>query len=189
MKTRNHGKYAKMNMKDPRGIATCDYSGFMTRHSDLKKQMAYRGRGLIWTGFLVNPNFYDTPNAQDLIPLIYVDPRPLINPRPDVEIDNQYATPTLSLDISGNSNVTLSLAQYVNTTQVYYGALTGDVTIFIPGSFNEFAVTNNTTGAFSLLMVIQNDPSAFVLLPQGETSQVWVNDYPSQIKILNPVQN
>lgn len=87
MRVRNHGKYTKMDKKSPRAIGRCDYSGMMCRHSALIRQMEYRGTGLVWTGYMVNPKFSDKPNAQNLTPLIKLDPVPITNARPDNEID------------------------------------------------------------------------------------------------------
>lgn len=154
MQVRNHGKYTKMSMRDPRGIARCDYSGLMVRHADLKKQKQYRGTGLIWTGLLVAPQFEDLPNPQDLIPLIRLDPVPLENPRTDSQIDAQQtiasSTGEITIDVSGNSNVTLTEEQFDNGIINFRGVLTGDILVILPASYNQFYANNLTTGGFLL---------------------------------------
>ncbi len=154
MQVRNHGKYTKMSMRDPRGIARCDYSGLMVRHADLVKQMQYRGTGLVWTGLMVSPKFADLPNAQDLIPLIKLDPVPLINPRPDSQIDAQptieSSTGTITIDVSVPSNRTLTLAQFDNGIINFTGALTENIIVILPASYNQFYANNLTTGGFSM---------------------------------------
>lgn len=163
MRVRNHGKYTKMKLRDPRAIATCDYSGLMVQHAVMKDQLAYRGQGLVKTGYKVNPKFYDKPNAQDLTPRIFPDPIPVLNPRPDSQID-AFQPEILTLDVSGG-DVTLTLQQFANTTQIYTGVLTQDVIISVPATFNTFYVENKTTGPFTLTMqIINNFPTALHLI-------------------------
>lgn len=154
MQVRNHGKYTKMSMRDPRGIARCDYSGLMVRHADLVKQMQYRGTGLVWTGLMVSPKFSDLPNAQDLIPLIRLDPVPLINPRPDSQIDAQptieSSTGSITIDVSVPGNRILTLVQFDNGIINFAGALTENIIVILPASYNQFYANNLTTGGFSM---------------------------------------
>jgi hypothetical protein len=154
MRVRNHGKYTKMSMKDPRGIARCDYSGLMVRHCDLQKQMQYRGTGLVWTGLMVAPQFADVPNPQDLIPLIRLDPVPLNNPRPDSQIDAQTtiasSTGEISIDVSIPANRTLTLQQFDNGIINFTGLLSSDIIVILPATYNEFYANNLTTGGFKL---------------------------------------
>lgn len=176
MRVRNHGKYTRMNAKNPRGIARCDYSGLMVAHASLKDQYQYRGTGLVKTGYLVYPKFLDEPNPQDLIPLIKVDPVPLRQPRPDNVVD----VPTLQileLDVSGNVNITLTNTQASNTSFIFKGVLTGDVIIFVPGSFNDFFVTNIATGGFSLSMQIANNSTSIVPLTPNQTMLLCNDGY------------
>lgn len=95
MQGRNHGKYTKFRKNNPRAYGLCDYSGMDVRHMDMVRQMEYRGSGLVWTGFMVNPRFADEPNPQNLSPLIRLDPVPVKDPRPDPQIGivNQNACP------------------------------------------------------------------------------------------------
>lgn len=161
MQVRNHGKYTKMSMKDPRGIARCDYSGLMVRHADLKKQKQYRGTGLVDTGFLVAPQFADAPNPQELVPLIKLDPVPLKNPRPDSQIGAQttIATSTgeITIDVTGNVDFILTEEQFNNGIINFIGILTGNINIILPATYNQFIANNLTTGEFLLgFQLIQN---------------------------------
>lgn len=166
MRVRNHGKYTKMSMTNPRAIARCDYSGMMVRQMDLAKQMQYSGNGPKWTGLLVNPKFLTKPNAQELMPRIEIDPMPILEARPDNEIG--VITPSLyERDVSGSADVTLSATQFQNNTLRFTGELTGDITIFVPAIFNEFYLENLTTGAFTLSMQILNNTSPDVVIPAG----------------------
>lgn len=76
------GRWVTINPQNPDAVARCDRSGQLCNHSDLVKQMDYRGTGLIWTGLYVNKYFLDVPNPQNLNPVIKPDPVPVQNPRP-----------------------------------------------------------------------------------------------------------
>ncbi len=171
MQVRNHGKYTKMRKNDPRGIARCDYSGLMVRHSNLKRQMAYRGTGLVWTGYLVNPKFADTPNPQDLTPLLRLDPVPLNDSRPDSQIDAETTIATsvgaISIDVSGSSNITLTYAQFNNGSITFTGVLTGDILVIVPAAYNQFYANNLTTGGFTLGMQIVGNSNFTLNIPSA----------------------
>jgi hypothetical protein len=163
MRVRNHGKYTHMRKNNPRGIATCDYSGMMVAHKDLKPQYQYRGQGLVNTGFLVNPKFLDEPNPQDLTPLIKADPVPLINPRPDSVIG---VPPQDSVTITLTGNLNMDFQTYSqNSYFTFVGDLSANTIIFVPGAFHEFFVTNNVNAAGNILsiQVVDNFPSRLVL--------------------------
>jgi len=206
MQARNHGKYTNMRKNSPRGIARCDYSGLMVAHHKLKAQYQYRGQGLVNTGYLVYPKFLDVPNAQDLTPLIKADPVPLINPRPDNIVD-VVPDVTLELDVSGNTNVTLSAEQITNTNFIFTGTLTGNVIVFlgetsipsippIPrvlnfGSLINFFAINKTLGNFTLSMQITGTsasalgfPPSNVVILRNQTMLLCNDGY--TIHIINP---
>lgn len=172
MRVRNHGKYTKMLKNSPRGIGRCDYSGLMVRHSDLRKQMEYRGRGLVWTGYLVHSKFLDTPNPQNLIPLIKLDPVPIPDARPDNQVDAQTTEATsvgvLTLDVGGNVDITLTETQFDNGAFNFVGELTGNITIFVPNTYNQFYANNLTTGAFTLSMQIINNSFPALIIPAAD---------------------
>lgn len=179
MRVRNHGKYTKMMKNNPRGIARCDYSGLMTRHADLIRQMEYRGTGLVWTGYMVNPKFADQPNAQNLTPLIKLDPVPLRDSRPDSEIDAQTtiasSSGALTLDVSGDMNVTLTEEQFDNGSITFEGSLTGDILILVPNTYNQFYANNLTTSDsedfdFELGMQVIGNPNFTLDIPAADPS-------------------
>lgn len=170
-----------MKLNDPRAIATCDYSGLMVKHSIMKDQLAYRGQGLVKTGYRVNPKFYDKPNAQDLTPRIFPDPVPVLNPRPDTEID-AFQPAVLELDVSGG-DVTLTLQQFANTTQIFTGALTQDVIISVPATFNTFYVENRTTGPFALTMQLISSFQTAIELVRDE--KLWIANDSMSLKFIN----
>jgi hypothetical protein len=169
MRVRYHGKYTSMSKNNPRGIARCDYSGLMTLHSNLVRQEEYRGTGLVWTGYFVNPKFADRPNPQNLTPLVGLDPIPLKDSRPDAQIDAQTtieeSTGALTLDVSGNQNVTLTFEQFDNGSLTFIGVLTGDITIYVPNTFNQFYANNSTTGGFTLSMQVTGFATPALSIP------------------------
>lgn len=78
-----NGKYTRIEKNNPLAVGRCDQSGFLCRRADLKKQMEFRGNGLVWTGFWVHKRFLDKPNPQLLTPRVFADPYPITMPRPD----------------------------------------------------------------------------------------------------------
>lgn len=164
MRVRNHGKYTKMSQSNPRAIGRCDYSGLMTRHSDLVRQKEYRGTGLVWTGYWVNPKFVDEPNPQNLTPLIKLDPIPVKNPRPD----NVLVSGSITIDVSGHHNVTLTYQQFDNTSITFIGNLTNDIIVYVPNTFNQFSANNLTTGVGILSMQIEGLTTPALLIPPAD---------------------
>ena len=181
MRVSNHGKYTKMKLRDPKAIATCDYSGLMVQHAAMRDQMVYRGQGLVKTGYRVNPKFYDKPNAQDLTPRIFPDPIPVLNPRPDSQID-AFQPEILVLDVS-SGDVTLTLEQFANTTQIFTGTLTQNVIISVPATFNTFYVENRTTGAFTLTMQIISSFQTAIELVRDK--KLWIANDSMSLKFIN----
>ena len=169
MQVRNHGKYTKMRLRDPRGIARCDYSGLMVRHADLVKQMQYRGTGLVWTGLMVSPKFSDVPNAQELIPLIRLDPVPLQNPRTDSQVDAQQTIATstgeISIDVSIPANRNLTLEQFDNGIINFTGNLIDNVIVILPATYNQFYSNNITTGGFTLGLQLVGNTNFILNIP------------------------
>lgn len=169
-------------MTNPRGIGRCDYSGLMVQQLMMKDQLAYRGQGLVKTGYRVNPKFYDKPNAQDLVPLIRLDPVPLLNARPDNEIDT-IQPQILTLDVS-SGDVTLTNEQFSNINQFYTGTLTADVVISVPAIFNDFFVTNQTSGPFTLSMQLINNFSTRITLVRNQQMLICNDSF--SLKVINP---
>lgn len=164
MRVRNHGKYTKMSKLNPRSISRCDYSGLMVQTSKMVDQYQYAGQGLIKTGYRVNPKFADKPNPQNLTPIIKVDPRPILNARPDNVIDT-IDPQLLITDVTGQSSVTLSPAEFSNINFIFKGVLSSDCTIFVTSTWNDFFLTNITTGGFILSMQLINTQIRLTLEP------------------------
>ncbi len=81
----------------------------------------------------------------------------------------------LSLDVSGNSNITLTSTQGAsdqarNQHFVFTGTLSGAISVFWPASRNRFfSVNNATSGAFALTIAVTGTPGTVVVAPQGQT--------------------
>lgn len=183
MRVRNHGKYTKMSKLSPKSISRCDYSGMMVQTSLMVDQYQYAGQGLIKTGYRVNPKFADKPNPQNLTPLIKVDPRPILNARPDDQIDT--VDPQLLItDVTGSSVITLSLDEFSNINFIFKGVLSSDCTIYVPATWNDFFVNNITTGGFTLYMQLVNMTNTLITLTPNVNLLVSTDG--QTLKIIHP---
>lgn len=180
MRVRNHGKYTKMHKNSPRAIARCDYSGLMVRHSELSRQMQYRGTGLVWTGYMVNPKFKDIPNAQNLTPLIKLDPVPIPDARPDSQIDAQTTVNSVTLDVS-SGNITINAEVFFNTTIFYFtGDLSQDTTVFLPSSIQSGPIftPSTLTNFYVVNQTIANDFVLSIQIINVPQSLIYINNSP-----------
>ena len=75
------GKNVVIDPDNPEALGICDRCGFNFNHTDLRKQMDWRGDNYIWGGLLVCERCYDKPQEQNRPPLVKDDPRPIKNPR------------------------------------------------------------------------------------------------------------
>jgi hypothetical protein len=164
MRTGYKGKYTRLNKNDPRAIARCDYSGFMVKHSTLVKQMEYRGRGLVWTGFWVDPKFADVPNPQNLVPIIGLDPIPIPNSRPDTQIDST-AIPTINIFLIQGKPILLSLEQLGFLQINFVGDLTSQATVTFPNVIGSWTVFNYTSGGQNILFNSTHSSNSYIVAP------------------------
>jgi hypothetical protein len=79
-------------------------------------------------------------------------------------------TGRLSLSVAGSSDVTLTAAQCRNDVLNFTGILTGDIDVIVPNGPQEWTVTNNTTGSFSL--TVKTAAGTGVVITQGNVHQV-----------------
>ncbi len=59
----------------------------------------------------------------------------------------------LSKSIAGSSNVTLTAAEASNDILEFTGAITGNISVFVPLSADQWTVFNGTTGAFTVTII------------------------------------
>ena len=74
----------------------------------------------------------------------------------------------LVLNISSGV-VTLTASQAANLVQQYQGSLTGNVTVILPPVVQFYAISNNTTGAFTLTFSTGVSGGSVIVLGQGQT--------------------
>lgn len=79
----------------------------------------------------------------------------------------------LALDVSGNSDITITNNQALNNIMNFYGTLTGNITIFFPQIANIYFLNNTTAGSFSI--TVQTTIGTGVVLAQGESRTVICN--------------
>jgi len=75
-------RYYTPNPENPEARGICDRSGFVFKHSDLVRQMEWRGDALEWTGLMVGRPFLNKPNEQLRNPPLFPDPVPVEMPKP-----------------------------------------------------------------------------------------------------------
>jgi hypothetical protein len=76
---------ARVDSRHPEAFAVCDTCGFWRNRSDLRADRQYQGNEIIDTGFLVCfDTCLDIPQAQNSTPILPADPRPVLNPRPEL---------------------------------------------------------------------------------------------------------
>lgn len=61
-----------------------------------------------------------------------------------------YAFTVLSIDVSGNGNYTLSISELNKTAYIFTGTLTGNRDIIVPTTTQQYWVSNQTSGSFTL---------------------------------------
>jgi hypothetical protein len=93
-----------------------------------------------------------------------------MNARPDSIVDAQNTLATsvgvLTLDVSGNNDVTLTVDQFSNNGSFNFtGELTGNIVVYVPNLFNQFYANNLTTGAFTLGMQLVGNVSLPLIIP------------------------
>lgn len=61
-----------------------------------------------------------------------------------------YAFSLLQIDVSGSGNYTLSVAELNKTAYIFTGTLTGDRDIIVPNTVQQYWVSNQTSGSYTL---------------------------------------
>lgn len=89
----------------------------------------------------------------------------------------------LSISVAGSANVTATANQAQNLFHTLTGAITGNITYYLPALGGFYFVTNNTTGSFTLKADITGGTGG-VAVPQGQAYLVFSNpDVPSMVGI------
>jgi hypothetical protein len=85
---------------------------------------------------------------------------------------NSFAYTQLALSLSGLSSpyqYTLSSAQASNTIQNYTGVLNGNTTVFVPATVQLYALSNNTTGSYTLTISTGVSGGSTAVVSQNNT--------------------
>jgi hypothetical protein len=61
-----------------------------------------------------------------------------------------YAFSVLSIDIAGSGNYTLSIAELNKTAYIFTGTLTGNRDIIVPTTVQQYWISNQTSGSYTL---------------------------------------
>lgn len=70
-----------------------------------------------------------------------------------------YAFTVLSIDVSGTGDYTLSIAELNKTAYIFTGTLTGNRDIIVPTTAQQYWVSNQTSGSFTLGIRTAGQPS------------------------------
>lgn len=79
---------------------------------------------------------------------------------------SDYAFTLLTIDISGSGDYTLSSAELNRTAYVFNGTITGNRTIIVPTTVQQYWVSNQTTGSFDFAIKTATQSPA-ITLAQG----------------------
>jgi hypothetical protein len=78
-----------------------------------------------------------------------------------------YAFSVLQIDVAGTGNYTLSIAELNKTAYIFTGALTGNRDIIVPTTAQQYWVSNQTTGSYTLGIRTSGQASPGVTVSQG----------------------
>jgi hypothetical protein len=79
----------------------------------------------------------------------------------------------LSIDVSGTGNYTLSTFQLNRISYNLFGTLTGNRTIIVPTTVQQYWITNNTTGAYTL--TVKTSGGTGIVVDQGQAQILYCN--------------
>jgi hypothetical protein len=77
----------------------------------------------------------------------------------------------LSVSVAGGSSVTLTAVQAARPIINLTGAITANISVFVPATSKKWTVANNTTGAFTVTFGTASGTG--VAIPQGEAMEVY----------------
>lgn len=89
---------------------------------------------------------------------------------------NQFAaTTSVSLNVTGAANVTLTNIQASSLIQNYNGALTGNITVFFPITTSYWFINNLTSGPHTLSVQLVGPTGTSYVVPQGTREIFYSN--------------
>jgi hypothetical protein len=78
-----------------------------------------------------------------------------------------YAFSVLQIDVAGSGNYTLSIAELNKTAYIFTGTLTGNRDIIVPSTAQQYWVSNQTSGSYTLGLRTSSQASPGVVVTQG----------------------
>jgi len=84
-----------------------------------------------------------------------------------------YAFSLLQIDVSGSGNYTLSVSEINKTAYVFTGTLTGNRDIIVPTTIQQYWVSNQTSGAYTLGLRTASQASPGVTVSSGARSIMY----------------
>jgi hypothetical protein len=78
----------------------------------------------------------------------------------------------LALNVAGSANVTLSATQAGYAYIEFVGALTGNITVTVPGASSLWKMKNSTSGPYTITIISATSGGSTLLLPQGGSQDV-----------------
>lgn len=86
-----------------------------------------------------------------------------------------FAFDFVSINVAGTGNYTLSGVELNRISYQFTGILTGNRDIIVPSTTQQYWVTNNTTGAYTLGVRTSTQASPGIVVDQGESSIMYCN--------------
>lgn len=80
----------------------------------------------------------------------------------------------LNLSVAGSADITVTSNQAQNLMHILSGVLTGDIDYILPALGGVYAIQNDTTGAFDLMVRIAGG-GAGIKVPQGSSAIIFAN--------------
>jgi len=82
---------------------------------------------------------------------------------------------TVSISVAGTGNYTLTGTELNRISYEFTGILTGDRTIIVPATVQQYWIVNNTTGAFNFYVKTAGQPGTGVRVSSGLSNIVFCN--------------
>ena len=103
----------------------------------------------------------------------------------NLEVLDAFVAGYLSKNVGGSTNVTLTTADASSTAESsnkvldLNGALTGNITVFIPAEENNYIIYNNTSGSYTLTVAATGHSANGVAITQGDHANIYCNGSPN----------
>lgn len=96
---------------------------------------------------------------------------------------------TLTIDVSGSANITLTADQAKNLIQNLTGTLTGNINYVFPAKGGFYAIHNKATGNFTITVNVAGGTGAGIVVTQGTTATIYIDSTVPDIYGLSGTQS